>query len=85
MNPTVLEQPRPTQELLEGPSGKPMSYWQLVWWRLRRDKVTLAAAAVILLIILSAVLASYLAPHDPEATATVVRPADRDDSQADSN
>ena len=58
-------QSRPTQELLEGPSGKPMSYWQLVWWRLRRDKVTLAAAAVILLIVLSAVLAPYLAPYDP--------------------
>ena len=42
-----------------------MSYWQLVWWRLHRDKVTLAAAAVILLIVLSAVLAPYLAPYDP--------------------
>jgi peptide/nickel transport system permease protein len=42
-----------------------MSYWQLVWWRLRRDKVTLGAAAVLLLIILSAVLAPYLAPYDP--------------------
>jgi peptide/nickel transport system permease protein len=52
-------------ELLEGPAGKPMSYWQLVWWRLRRDKVTLAAAGVILLIVLSAVLAPYLAPYDP--------------------
>jgi peptide/nickel transport system permease protein len=52
-------------ELLEGPAGKPMSFWQLVWWRLRRDKVTLAAAVVILLIVLSAVLAPYLAPYDP--------------------
>ena len=34
-----------TQELLEGPTGTPMSYWQLVRWRLRRDKVTLTAAA----------------------------------------
>jgi len=42
-----------------------MSYWQLVWWRLRRDKVTLTAAAVILCIVLSAVLAPYLAPHKP--------------------
>jgi peptide/nickel transport system permease protein len=55
----------PAPELLEGPAGKPMSYWQLVWWRLRRDKVTLAAAVVILLIILAAVLAPYLAPYDP--------------------
>jgi peptide/nickel transport system permease protein len=42
-----------------------MSYWQLVWWRLRRDTVTLAAAGVILLIVFSAVLAPYLAPYDP--------------------
>jgi len=54
-----------TQELLEGPAGTPMSYWQLVWWRLRRDKVTLTAAAVILCIALSAILAPYLAPHNP--------------------
>ena len=48
------------QELLEGPGGTPMSYWQLVWWRVRRDKVTLTAAAVILCIVLSALLAPYL-------------------------
>jgi peptide/nickel transport system permease protein len=54
-----------TSDLLEGPAGKPMSYWQLVWWRLRRDRVTLAAAGVILLIVFSAVLAPYLAPYDP--------------------
>jgi peptide/nickel transport system permease protein len=54
-----------TQELLEGPAGTPMSYWQLVWWRLRRDTVTLTAAAIILGIVLSAMLAPYLAPHNP--------------------
>jgi peptide/nickel transport system permease protein len=53
------------QELLEGPGGTPMSYWQLVWWRLRRDKVTLTAGAVILCIVLSALLAPYLAPYEP--------------------
>jgi peptide/nickel transport system permease protein len=52
-------------DLLEAPAGKPMSYWQLVWWRLRRDKVTLTAAAVILLIVLSAIGAPYLTPHSP--------------------
>jgi peptide/nickel transport system permease protein len=55
----------PPQELLEGPAGTPMSYWKLVWWRLRQDKVTLTAAAVILCIVLSAVLAPYLAPYNP--------------------
>ena len=62
---TALEQATTAGELLEGPVGKPMSYWQLVWWRLQRDKVTLMAAAVILGIVLSAVLAPYLAPHQP--------------------
>jgi peptide/nickel transport system permease protein len=57
--------PNVTPDLLEGPAGRPMSYWQLVGWRLRRDKVTLAAAGVILLIVSSAVLAPYLAPYDP--------------------
>ena len=53
-----------------------MSYWKLVWWRLRRDKVTLTAAAVILCIVLSAVLAPYLAPTTPRrgVFANVSRP-----------
>ena len=54
-----------TQELFEGPTGTPMSYWQLVRWRLRRDTVTLTAAGVILGIVFSALLAPYFAPHDP--------------------
>src|SRR5215510_5105016 len=62
---TALAQTKTAGELLEGPVGKPMSYWQLVWWRLQRDKVTLVAAMVILGIVLSAVLAPYLAPHEP--------------------
>jgi peptide/nickel transport system permease protein len=58
---TVLQ----TQDLLEGPTGKPMSYWHLVWWRLRRDTVTLGAAGVIVLIILAAMLAPYLTAYEP--------------------
>src|SRR5437763_647850 len=57
--------PTQSRQLLEGPAGTPMPYWQLVWWRLRRDKVTLMAAAVILCIVLSALLAPYLAPYNP--------------------
>jgi peptide/nickel transport system permease protein len=59
----ALREVRPA--LLEGPAGKPLSYWRLVAWRLRRDAVTLAAAAVLLTIVLSAVFAPYLAPYDP--------------------
>lgn len=53
------------QELLEGPAGQALSYWQLVWWRLRRDKFTLVVAVVLTLIICSAVLAPYLTPYEP--------------------
>jgi peptide/nickel transport system permease protein len=59
----ALERPRP--DVLDAPAGTPMSYWQLVRWRIVRDKVTLAAGAVILAIVLSALLASWLAPYDP--------------------
>ena len=68
---TALAQAKTAGELLEGPVGKPMSYWQLVWWRLQRDKVTLVAAAVILGIVLSAVLAPYLAPTSPSRVVSV--------------
>ncbi len=50
---------------LEGISRKPFSYWQLVGYRLRRDNITLAAAAVILLVIASAVFAPLISPYDP--------------------
>lgn len=50
---------------LEGISRKPFSYWQLVGYRLRRDNITLAAAAVILLVIASAVFAPLVSPYDP--------------------
>jgi peptide/nickel transport system permease protein len=59
---TVIHLP---PDLLEGPAGKPMSYWQLVWWRLRRDKVTLGAASIIVLIVLAAVFAPYLTAYEP--------------------
>ncbi|MCB1741024.1 MAG: ABC transporter permease [Gammaproteobacteria bacterium] len=40
-------------------------YWQRVWERLRSDWLTLAVAGVILLIIVVAVFAPYIATHDP--------------------
>ena len=44
-----------------------MSYWRTVRWRLARDRTTLLAAGVLVLIVLSAVLAPWLAPYDPTA------------------
>jgi peptide/nickel transport system permease protein len=51
----------------------PMSYWRTVRWRLMRDRATLVAAGVLLLIVLSAVLAPWLAPYDPLAGSIRLR------------
>ena len=51
----------------------PMSYWRTVGWRLARDRATLVAAGVLLLIVLSAVLAPWLAPYDPNAGSIRLR------------
>ena len=55
--------------LIEAPvaAAAPMSYWRTVAWRLARDRATLLAGGVLLLIVLSAVTAPWLAPYDPSA------------------
>jgi peptide/nickel transport system permease protein len=40
-------------------------YWRSVWRRLRRDRVAMAAGTVLLLILLMAIFAPWIAPHDP--------------------
>ena len=40
-------------------------YWTTVWQRLKRDKVTVAFAVLLAAIILSAIFAPLIAPHDP--------------------
>ncbi|HKC99879.1 MAG TPA: ABC transporter permease [Methylomirabilota bacterium] len=50
-------------------AAAPMSYWRTVAWRLSRDRATLVAGALLLLIALSAVLAPWIAPYDPSAGA----------------
>lgn len=44
---------------------RPVGYWGGVWKRLRRDPVTMACAAAILLMLAAILLAPLLAPHDP--------------------
>lgn len=41
------------------------SLWSDTWHRLRRDKAALLGGTVIILLMLSALLAPWLAPHDP--------------------
>ena len=61
----------------KAPSGTPAtkvrSYWGNVWNRLRYDPVTLFCLALILLIMLSAVFAPWLAPMDPEKSSMANR------------
>jgi len=54
-------------------AGAPRSYWRTVAWRLSRDRATLTAGTLLLLIALSAVLAPWIAPHDPSAGAIRLR------------
>jgi len=51
----------------------PMSYWRTVAWRLARDRATLVAGGVLTVIVLSAVLAPWLAPYDPAAGSIRLR------------
>jgi peptide/nickel transport system permease protein len=61
--------------LVEAPAVAvtPMSYWRTVGWRLARDRATLVAGGVLVLIVLSAVTAPWLAPYDPSAGSIQLR------------
>jgi peptide/nickel transport system permease protein len=54
-------------------AGAPMPYWRTVAWRLSQDRATLVAGTLLLLIALSALLAPWIAPHDPSAGAIRLR------------
>ncbi|HVC82088.1 MAG TPA: ABC transporter permease [Chloroflexota bacterium] len=41
------------------------SHWELAWYRLRRNKAALLGAIIVLLLVVAAVFAPLLAPHDP--------------------
>ena len=43
--------------------SKPMSYWHQVWWRFRKDKIGLASAGIIVIIVLLSVLAPWISPY----------------------
>ncbi len=48
-------------------------YWTTVWRRFRRDPVAVAALAVIVLLVLVAILAPWIAPQDPYKGMTLRR------------
>src|SRR5260370_31962868 len=50
-----------------------LSYWALVWRRLLRDRVTLGCAIIVMIIVLAAIFAPFLAPADPYKTSMLKR------------
>ncbi|MDO9708863.1 ABC transporter permease [Paracraurococcus lichenis] len=46
-------------------AAKSEGYWAGVWKRVRRDPVTIACGAILMLMLLAILLAPLLAPHDP--------------------
>ncbi len=68
-NPT-LAVPTPGEDV---PRGERRSYWGNVRERLRHDPVTLFFMAVIVAAVGTAVLAPWVAPHDPYATSMLAR------------
>ena len=48
-------------------------YWGTVWAQLRRDPIAIAAAAVLLLLVMAALLAPWLAPADPYKASMIKR------------
>ena len=47
------------------PQAASVGYWASVWQRLRRNRVAMACGAILLLLVLAAVFAPWVAPADP--------------------
>jgi peptide/nickel transport system permease protein len=58
---------------VKGRRAPSRSYWHNVVRRLARDPVTMVCLAILLIIILSAILAPWLAPYDPYKTSMARR------------
>jgi peptide/nickel transport system permease protein len=54
-------------------SKQKRGYWKAVRRRLRRDHVAMACAAILLLIVLAAIFAPWVAPADPYKTSVIRR------------
>ena len=52
-------------DIQSAPAAPARGYWKTVFAKLLRDKVTMACALVILMLILMAIFAPWLAPEDP--------------------
>ena len=71
--PTMNASPLTSAEAPQTAGTKRRGYWSAVWDRLRRDPITVGCAAIILLILLAAIFAPLIAPHDPYKTHMLKR------------
>jgi len=69
---TMAAGPVPTVEPAEFVAER-RGYWSMVFTRLRRDPVTIVCLLIILTIILAAIFAPWVAPHDPYKTSMLKR------------
>src|SRR5882672_11453418 len=60
--------PPPAEEAIEKPARGNESYIALVWRRLKRSWTGMAGLWLVVLLLLMAVFAEFLAPMDPKAT-----------------
>lgn len=65
----------PAQAAAEAPQfvAERRGYWSMVFARLRRDPITIFCGLVILAIVLAAIFAPYVVPHDPYKTSMLKR------------
>jgi peptide/nickel transport system permease protein len=72
---TAIAPPNPFQSVAaeEAPASRTRGYWQTVAYRLRYDYITLGFMLLIFLIVMSALLAPWLATKDPMATSMISR------------
>ncbi len=71
--PSYLSGSAPGPALVLPPQAAGSGYWQSVWQRLRKDRVAMACGVVLLLLILAAVFAPWVAPADPFKTSMLRR------------
>jgi peptide/nickel transport system permease protein len=63
--PTTAAEAELAVQARQAPPARSQGYWAGVWRRLRRDPVTIACAAILLLMALAIAFAPLIAPHDP--------------------
>ena len=71
--PATVSHSLPAAAFVLPPQAASAGYWLSVWRRLRRDRMAMACAAILLLLVLAAAFAPWVAPADPFKTSMLKR------------